>query len=286
MKNDHEIESDAEYTGHEWDGIKEYNNPLPRWWLWTFYATMAWGLAYTIAFPAWPLINSATSGFLGYSTRAELEKDMEAFRESNRHLDERIVSSSLGDILTDPELREYSVRGGAAVFRTHCSQCHGSGAAGAEGFPNLLDDDWLWGGSIDDIHLTIAHGIRSEEDEDSRYSEMPAMGEFLSKEEVAQVVQYVLQLSGKEHDSKLAEAGNELFELECTACHGPEGTGDIVQGAPNLADAIWLYGSDLDSVTQSVANGRSGVMPGWDNRLTDAQVRQVAVYVHELGGGN
>jgi cytochrome c oxidase cbb3-type subunit 3 len=280
-------QAEPETTGHEWDGIKEYNNPLPRWWLWTFYGTIVWAVLYTIAYPAWPMIARATPGLLGYSTRAEVAADIQAFRDANADLETRLVAADLTAIPADPELNNFAVRGGAAVFRTNCSQCHGSGAAGALGYPNLLDDDWLWGGDLESIHATVAHGIRNTTDDEARYSEMPRFGadELLSDEEIDQVVQHVLAISNQPHDASLAEAGAAIFADNCIACHGEEGLGDTALGAPNLTDAIWLYGGDVASVTESVANARFGVMPNWNTRLSEAQIRQVTVYVHQLGGG-
>jgi cytochrome c oxidase cbb3-type subunit 3 len=149
-----------------------------------------------------------------------------------------------------------------------------------------LDDDWLWGGDIEAIYTTIAHGIRNEENEDARYSQMPAFGDILEAEEIAQVVNYVLTLSGRAADEPaLVDAGALVFADNCAACHGDAGQGDRTQGAPNLADAIWLFGGDVDAVTQTVTKSRFGVMPGWDARLSEAELRAVAQYVHQLGGG-
>jgi len=275
-------------TGHEWDGITELDNPMPRWWLWTFYLTIIWGIGYTIAYPAWPLINGATPGLLGYSSRAEVAKDIAAVDTANAPLNDRIVSLDLALIASDAEVGNYAISAGGAVFRTFCIQCHGSGAAGSAGYPNLRDDDWLWGGDIDTIYTTISHGIRADEDEDTLLSEMPAFGDdYLSKEEIAQVAQFVLSLTGGATDETLVTEGAVVFEDNCSSCHGSDGTGDNFAGAPNLADAIWLYGGDLETVTETITNSRGGVMPAWsaEGRLTEAQLRQVAVYVHELGGG-
>lgn len=274
-------------TGHEWDGIEELNNPLPRWWLWTFYATVVWGLAYTVAYPAWPMITQATPGLLGYSSRAAVAADIDRFREANAPLDNRIVEMELVDVRADDDLNRYAVQGGAAVFRTYCSQCHGSGAAGVEagGYPNLLDDDWLWGGTLDDIYFTVAHGIRYDPDPDTRFSQMPAYGEILEADEIAAVVEYVLKLSGQDHDATLAAAGAETFELECAACHGDNGEGIVELGAPNLSNNIWLYGGTREAILESVTYARYGIMPNWKDRLTEAQMRKVALYVHQLGGG-
>ncbi len=274
-------------TGHEWDGIQEYNNPLPRWWLWTFYATIVWGLWYVIAYPAWPLINQATAGYKGWSTRANIAVELAKAEAANAEINSRLVSVELSEVSADPELHGYATSAGAAVFRTWCAQCHGSGAAGvqASGYPNLLDNDWLWGGSIEDIHLTIAHGIRNEDDPDARYSEMPAFGEILESAEIDQVVNYVMSLSGEPQDATLVADGETVYMDNCASCHGEEAQGDIYQGAPNLADAIWLYGGSYDTIKETVTYSRYGVMPPWAGRLSEAEVRAVAVYVHQLGGG-
>lgn len=279
-------EGDPNTTGHSWDGIEEFDNPMPRWWLWTFYLTIIWGIGYVIAYPAWPLITSATSGVLGFSTRGEVVQEIAAVEQANAGINAQLVSAELTEISADATLNSYAVSSGAAVFRTYCSQCHGSGAAGAVGYPNLLDDDWLWGGDIENIHLTIAHGIRNEDDDDARFSQMPAFGDLLEDEEIAQVANYVMSLSGgTPQDASLVAAGEELFADNCSACHGEEGLGNYDLGAPNLADAIWLYGGDYDALVETVTYSRYGVMPPWNQRLSEAQVRAVALYVHQLGGG-
>lgn len=280
--NKHE---DPPTTGHTWDGIQEYDNPMPRWWLWTFYATIVWGVLYTIAYPAWPLISGATPGLLGYSTRAEVAEEIMAFENANAELDTQLASADLAMLADNDDLYRYAVSGGAAVFRSWCSQCHGSGAAGAVGYPNLLDNDWLWGGTIEDIRLTIAHGIRNENDLDARYSEMTAFDEILTDEEITSVVQYVVSLSGEPSDASVVPAGETVFLDNCAACHMDDGTGDIYGGAPNLTDAIWLYGGDEATLEETVRYARFGVMPSWIDRLSEADVAAVAVYVHQLGGG-
>lgn len=279
--------SEVASTGHSWDGIEEYDNPLPRWWLWTFYATIVWAVGYTIAYPAWPLVTGATRGVLGTTVRGEVAAEIARFNAQNAPVEERLTQVALADIPQDPELLNYSVNAGGAIFRTWCAQCHGSGAAGAKGYPNLLDNDWLWGGTIEDIHQTVTHGIRSPEDGDTRYSEMPRFGrdELLDNAQIAQVANYVLSLSGEAPDPAAAEAGAAIFAEQCVACHGEDGTGDRAQGAPNLADAVWLYGGDLGSVEKVIHDGPFGVMPEWSTRLSEAQVRAVATYVHGLGGG-
>jgi cytochrome c oxidase cbb3-type subunit 3 len=282
---------DPDTTGHEWDGIQEFNNPLPRWWLWTFYITIIWGIGYTVAYPAWPLISGATPGLLGFSTRANVAEDIATVNAQNAGLNEALANVELSALGGDPNLSGYAVNKGAAVFRSHCSQCHGSGAAGAVGYPNLLDDDWLWGGTIEEIAFTVTHGIRNEQSPDTRWSQMPAFGEVLTPEEIGQVVQYVRQMSGQEHDAALAAPGQEVYLNNCAACHMDDGAGDPFQGAPALNDAIWLYGGDVDALTATVTNTRFGVMPAWskDYRpaqgLTLAEINAVAAYVHQLGGG-
>jgi len=279
----HEVET----TGHSWDGIEELNNPLPRWWLYTFYACIVVAIGYSIAYPAWPLIKGATPGLLGWSTRANVAKDIKKFNDMNAPVELKLVNANLNDIPNNPELMSYAVNAGAAVFQTWCAQCHGSGAAGVQGkgFPNLLDDDWLWGGTLDDIHTTVTHGIRNEQDPDARMSQMPAFGEILDPAEITQVVQYVRKLSGQEFDATLATPGATVFADNCAACHGDDGTGGRDVGAPNLTDAIWLYGGDVKTLTYTVTNARYGVMPSWQKRLSEADIRAVSVYVHQLGGG-
>lgn len=272
-------------TGHEWDGIKELNNPLPRWWLWTFYITIIWGVGYTIAFPAWPMISGATAGVLGYSTRAEVAADIARVDAQNADLRTELASAELASLSDNPDLYRFAVAGGGAVFRTHCSQCHGAGAAGATGYPNLLDDDWLWGGDVDTIAYTVRHGIRNDADPDAHWSQMPAYGDILSKDEITSVVAHVQSISGQDYDASVAEDGALLFSEQCSACHGENGMGDRSMGAPNLTDAIWLYGGDAAALTETITNARFGVMPPWGDRLSDDEINAVATYVHQLGGG-
>jgi len=272
-------------TGHSWDGIKELNNPLPRWWLWSFYLCIIWGVGYSIAYPAWPMVSSATTGLLGYSTRGEVAQDIARFEEANAEISAQLASADLNTLLENDELARFATSAGGAVFRNNCSQCHGSGAAGFTGYPNLLDDDWLWGGDFENIEYTVRHGIRNEEDWDARYSEMTAYDDIFSNDEVDQVVQYVRLISGQEHDAGMAEAGNALFLDNCAACHGDNGMGNRDLGAPNLTDAIWLYGGDLEALEETVRYARFGVMPPWGERLTEAEIKAVTAYVHQLGGG-
>jgi cytochrome c oxidase cbb3-type subunit 3 len=276
-------------TGHEWDGIREYDNPMPRWWVWVFYATIVWGIGYVIAYPAWPLINGATRGLLDQNTRADVAAEIKAFDDANAEIKASLVAADLNAIGDDPALVSFAQGAGAAVFKTNCAQCHGAGAAGVQslGYPNLLDDDWLWGGTMEDIHLTVTHGIRNTTDPDARYSEMPKFGAdaFLEPAQIGQVVEYVLKLSGQDHDAAAAGQGMTVFADNCTACHMEDGTGDRSQGAPNLVDAVWLYGNSREAITESVFYARFGVMPDWSQRLTEDEIRAVSYYVHGLGGG-
>jgi len=282
---------DRPTTGHVWDGIEEFDNPLPRWWLWTFYATIIWGIAFTVAMPSWPFLGKeggATQGMLGYSSRADVASEIKRYETANAAINEKLASVELTSINGDAELQNYALNGGKAIFQTWCAQCHGSGANGVKegsGFPNLLDNDWLWGGSIEDIHTTISHGIRDSVDEDTRTSEMPKFGEILEPEEIDQLVQFVLSISGQDADATAAEAGKTLFADNCEVCHSADGTGNREFGAPNLTDAIWLYGGDTAALTNTVTNAHYGVMPAWASRLSESQIRQVATWVHQQGGG-
>ncbi len=271
-------------TGHSWDGIEEWNNPLPRWWVWTFYATIIWGIIYTILYPAWPLVSGATQGLWGGNTRVAVAEDIKRFDDAKIAINEQLAAADLTTIADNAELNRYASNAGKAVFNTWCIQCHGREGQGAVGYPTLSDDDWLWGGSIEDIVYTVHHGVRNETD-DTRFSQMPAFGDFLEHDDIEAVVSFVLSLSGQDHDAALATQGAVVFEENCAACHMEDGTGDRLQGAPNLTDAIWLYGGDHDTLVETVTNARFGVMPAWTERLSDAQINAVAVYVHALGGG-
>jgi len=280
-------------TGHVWDGIEELNNPLPRWWVWTLYATIVWAVIYTVLYPAWPLVSRATTGILGYSTRAEVAEAIAAVDTRNADLISALAGADLATLDQNPALHDFAVNAGAAIFRANCSQCHGSGAAGlqAAGYPNLLDDDWLWGGRIGDIAYTVAHGIRNEQSLDSRWTQMPAFGDMLATDEIAAVVAHLQAISGQGHDAAQAVSGAGLFADNCASCHGDNGEGGRDLGAPTLTDAIWLYGGDAAALTHTVAFARFGVMPAWSQEwrpaggLTTAEINAVAAYVHQLGGG-
>ncbi len=282
-------------TGHEWDGIEEYNNPLPKWWVWIFYATIIWGLGYTVAYPAWPLLGGETPGLLHFSTRANVAADIAHFEEMNAGVKAELASADMTTLQSNPDVYNYAIQSGRATFATYCSQCHGSGAAGAVGYPNLLDNDWLWGGDIESIFYTINHGVRNGEDDDARLSQMPAFGkdELLSEEEIDNVVNYVRSLSKLDGvDASKAAAGATVFADNCAACHGEDAKGSLANdiedmGAPNLTDAIWLYGSDYNAIAHNVTVGPFGVMPAWgmNPSFDEAKLKAVAAYVYQLGGG-
>lgn len=277
--------SGVETTGHEWDGIRELNNPLPRWWLWTFYATIIWAIAYTVFYPAWPLLTGATKGTLGYSSRAEVAADLSQAKAAQGTVLEKLAATPVKDILADPQLTKFATAAGAAAFKVNCVQCHGSGAAGGAGYPNLNDDDWLWGGNIEQIHQTISHGIRYQEDPETRASEMPAFGDILKPDEIKQVAAYVVSLTDKPHNPALVQPGKQLFADNCASCHGEDAKGNREFGAPNLADAIWLKSKGEEQIIAQIRQPKHGVMPAWTVRLGDTTVKELAVYIHSLGGG-
>ena len=274
----------TELVGHEWDGIEELNTPLPRWWLWTFYATIAWAAVYVVLYPAWPLVSQATEGVLGWSSRGELVEEMSAAELARRDTFEQIAATDLTKLAADPDLLNQAIAGGAAAFRQHCVQCHGAGAAGYEqyGYPNLNDDDWLWGGTLTDIEYTLTHGIRWEGSDQTRISMMPAFGDILGGRELDAVTDHVLSLTGQAEGNA---TGAQLFETNCAVCHQPGGGGNRALGAPALNDAIWLYGSDRAQVRSQIARPRHGAMPGWSDKLDPVTIKMLAAYVHSRGGG-
>lgn len=277
----------VETTGHEWDGIKELNNPMPRWWLWTLYLTIVFAVGYAIAYPSIPLIKTNTKGLLNWSSRGDFANDIAAAKALQAGSWNKLADIDVNDIAADADLQRFSVAGGNAAFKINCVQCHGSGAQGSPGFPNLNDDDWIWGGSLDEIYLTINHGVRYEEDDDTRYSDMPAYGadELLEKPEIADVAWFVRKLSNQEFDAEAAARGEVTYAENCAACHGDTGLGDRELGGPRLSDALWLYGGSYAEIVSQISKPQQGVMPAWGERLGVATSKQLAVYIHSLGGG-
>ncbi|MCY0147579.1 cytochrome-c oxidase, cbb3-type subunit III [Hoeflea sp. G2-23] len=272
-------------TGHEWDGIRELDNPMPRWWLWTFYLCIIWAIGYAIAYPSIPLIKGATPGLLGYSSRADVVSELADAKVAQGAMLEKIAATPVGDIAGDQELLQFAIAGGSSAFKVNCAQCHGSGAQGSAGYPNLNDDDWMWGGTIDQIYHTIAHGIRYEVDEDTHVSEMPAFGDMLEPDQIKEVAAYVISLSDTPSDASLVDAGQEVYAENCAACHGDNAEGITDFGAPRLSDGIWLKGSTEDAIVAQIRNPKHGVMPAWIDRLGEPTIKQLAVFVHTLGGG-
>ena len=277
--------SGVKTTGHVWDGIRELDNPMPRWWLWTFYLCIIWAAAYAVAYPAIPLINGATPGLLGYSSRADVVAELADAKDAQSVYLDKVAATPLDQIESDPELLRFAIAGGAAAFKVNCIQCHGSGAQGSAGYPNLNDDDWLWGGTVDQIFATISHGIRFQGDEDTRVSEMPAFADVIEPAEIRQVAAYVVSLTGTPHDPAMVEPGKQLFMDNCAACHGENAEGNQDLGAPNLGDAIWFYGNTETEIATQIGKPKHGVMPAWLARLGEPTVKELAVFVHSLGGG-
>ncbi|WP_026617472.1 cytochrome-c oxidase, cbb3-type subunit III [Ensifer aridi] len=277
--------SGVETTGHEWDGIRELNNPMPRWWVYSFYATIIWAIGYAVAYPSWPMLTEATKGVLGYSSRAEVSAELANAKAAQAGNLERIAASTVEDIMADPELRQFAIAAGASVFKVNCAQCHGSGAAGGKGFPNLNDDEWLWGGKPEEIYQTIAHGVRHQGDGETRVSEMPAFADMLAPEELRASAAYVVSLTGTPSNPALVEPGKQLFADNCASCHGADAKGSREFGAPNLADAIWLKGEGEQAIVDQMRSPKHGVMPAWLQRIGDPVVKELAVFVHSLGGG-
>ena len=288
MAQHHEIDqvSGVSTTGHEWDGIKELNNPLPRWWLYVFYICILWSFGYFLVYPSWPTITGYTTGFLGYSQREAALTDFADTVAARNVFGDTLQTASLEAIQADPKMLEFAMANGEAAFGDNCAPCHGTGATGSKGYPNLQDDDWLWGGTLDDIHTTLTVGIRSTH-ADTRISDMPAFGRdgLLDKTQIRDAAGYVLSLSGGSIEGADVAAGGTVFAENCAACHGEDAKGLPELGAPNLADAIWLYGGDEASVIETITNARRGVMPAWAGRLDPVTIKSLAVYVHALGGG-
>lgn len=286
-KNQIDELSGVETTGHEWDGIQELNNPLPRWWLWTFYASIVFSIGYVIAYPALPGLTGATKGFLGWSSRADIRQELSQAEQANAATVAQIKSTDIKNILADEKLRTFAVAAGASTFKVRCATCHGSGAQGSSGFPNLNDNSWLWGGKPDEILQTITHGVRDTTDKDTRTSQMPAFGHdnLLKAEEIKAVANYVRQISKQDADKSLAATGAKIFADNCAACHGEKGEGKRDFGAPQLNDAIWFYKGDLDAIIAQIDNPRHGMMPAWGSRLGEVSVKELASYINSLGGG-
>jgi len=274
-------------TGHEWDGLRELNTPLPRWWLWLFYITIVWAIGYWIVYPTWPLLTSSTQGVFGWHSRTAVVADLDALKQQRGPMMDRLATASVTEIVNDPQLLDFARAQGRTAFADNCAPCHGAGGGGAKGYPNLNDDDWLWGGKLAAIEQTIRHGARSG-DKEAHESNMPAFGRdgILKSNEISAVSDYVRSLSGLSTEPGYdAALGKKVFADNCALCHGPDGKGKRDVGAPNLTDKIWLYSSDKQTIMQGVQNGRGGVMPAWNGRLSEPIIKALIVYVYSFGGG-
>jgi len=276
----------VETTGHEWDGIRELDNPLPRWWLWIWYGTIAFAVGYWVLMPAWPGLHGYTKGLLHRSDRAEVASELKALDVQRGSGAAMIRKASLTQIEQDPKLQAYAQQVGQSVFGDNCATCHGIGGTGGKGYPNLRDDVWLWGGSLDDIQHTITVGIRSGHP-GARQSQMPAFGrdELLPPATISDLTEYVVKLSGRPADAAAVARAAPVYASQCVACHNADGRGNQALGAPNLTDAEWLYGSDRDAIKGQIHAGNGGVMPTWGGRLSPETIKALSVYVHANAGG-
>lgn len=270
-------------TGHDWDGVSEYNVPAPRWWLIVWIICIIWAVIYWFFYPTWPTLSGNTKGSLNWTKFSELSREQKIIEDKKIVYLEQMSKKSLEEIRQDEKLMQFALNTGKSAFRENCSACHGQGAQGYKGYPNLNDDDWLWGGKLSDIYQTLLYGIRSGHDS-ARVNQMPSFGldKVLKKAEINDTIEYVLSLSNK---AEFNANGEAIFKANCVACHGNEGKGNQALGAPNLTDAIWLYGSDKKDIYYTIYYARAGVMPFWNNRLDDNTIKSLTLYVHSLGGG-
>ena len=285
------VEKDAvsgtDTTGHEWDGIKELNTPLPKWWLYVFYACIVWAIGYWVLYPAWPTLSGYTRGVLGYSSRGEIARTMQAVADSQKAWLDKIAATDIKQIAADPELLRFAMGGGRAIFAANCAPCHGAGGQGAKGFPNLADDSWIWGGSPEAILQTVSYGVRNGDERARPGMVMPSFGteKTLDATQINDVAEYVLSLTDRATDKAAAEKGKPIFAEQCASCHGENGQGNQEAGVPRLNGQSWLFGGTKADIVAQINHPRFGVMPVWAGRLTEAQIKMVATYVHSLGGG-
>ena len=291
QKRDIDEVSGVETTGHTWDGIKELNNPLPRWWLYVFYASIVWAIGYMIFMPAIPALPGTgmtnTPGLRGHSDRAVVAEQVQALNTERAAAASRLVTASLSEIETDMSLQQFALAMGESAFGDNCATCHGAGGRGAKGYPMLADDIWLWDGTLDGIEYTLRHGIRHNEDPDTRRNSMPAFGRdgLLTPKEIDDLVHYVVNLSGREADPAAVTRAAPIYATQCVSCHGADGKGNRQLGAPNLTDHEWLFGGEPRDIQQTIYSARNAHMPAWQGRLDDPTIKALAVYVHSLGGG-
>ena len=252
-------------TGHAYDGIEEYDNPLPAWWFYMFVITIVFAIGYLIAFPGM----GTFKGMLNWSSAGQLQNDAAKADAQYGPLFSKYAGMPIVDVAKDPQ----ALKMGQRLFATNCAQCHGADARGSFGFPNLTDNDWLYGGEPEQIEQTITHG---------RNGAMPAWESALGNQGVLEVANFVVTLSGRQADEKLAQAGKDKFAMYCVGCHGADGKGNIAMGAPNLTDDVWLYGGSPLMIQQTVRGGRNNMMPAWTDRLGAERVHLLAAYVYSL----
>lgn len=278
--------SGVETTGHEWDGIRELDNPLPRWWLWTFWGCVLIAVVYWVLMPAWPGITGYTKGTRNHSDRANVARELEGLKAIRGAEAAKLTTASLQEIEKNPELQSYALAVGQSIFGDNCATCHGVGGTGGKGYANLRDDVWLWGGTLEDIQHTLQVGVRSDHP-DTRFSQMPAFGkdQLLTAAQVDDMTEYVVALSRRKSNAAAVSRAAPVFAQQCASCHGPTGKGDVKQGAPDLTDGDWLYGSTREDIHGQIWNGRGGVMPAWGARFDPETIKALAVYIHANAGG-
>lgn len=286
-ERERDAHSGTETTGHEWDGIKELDTPLPRWWLWVLYGTIIWAVGYWILMPAWPGITGYTQGALGHSDRAQVAQELGQLAQLRRGGESRLATASLQEIEADPELQAYALQVGQSVFGDNCATCHGAGGAGAKGYPNLRDDVWLWGGRLDEIARTLRVGVRSGHPKALGETIMPAFGRdrLLTEGQISDLTEYVVAISGRRAANVAVARARQVYADQCVACHALDGRGDRARGVPDLTDTEWLNGSDRAAIRDQIWNGRNGVMPSWEARFSPETIKALAVYVHANAGG-
>lgn len=273
-----------ETTGHEWDGVKELNTPLPKWWVYVFYACIIWALGYWVVMPSWPTLTGYAGGMAKYSSRGAVEEDLAALKKQRGEKSAKLATLSVDEIYKDANLRSYAVAAGRTAFNENCSACHQFGGAGKPGvYPTLADDEWIWGGTTDDIKTTITFGIRNA-NSNSRQSEMPKFGAdgLLKADEISAVADFVLAQAKGAGDA--ASAGGKIFAEQCSSCHGEKGEGMKEVGAPALNNGLWLYGGTKEAIVAQVTNPKHSSMPAWTERLDETTIKTLAVYVRSLGG--
>lgn len=273
-------------TGHEWDGLQELNRPLPKWWLYLLWVTVAWAAVWCLLYPSFPGITGYFHGLLGYSQRTAVDKAVAEVAAQRAGAMERIKVLSFAEIHNDPQLLAVAETDGRITFANDCQPCHGAGGGGNPGYPALAAGDWIWGGTLEAIQQTVTHGIRSG-DPDARQSQMLRFGVdgILKPEQIQQVADYVMTLYGTPVQGADVAPGKTLFAANCAICHGDAGQGNRAMGAPRLASRIHLHGDDRAAVVAQITNPKMGVMPNWNTRLDEATIKSVTLYVHSLGGG-